>query len=143
MNHRSNVRRLGLRDRVGCRSRRRRGRVAALEALEPRLLLAAEWRNPLIRWMARTMVFALDVQRGHVVLDWNVALLNVVGDWKMLSHAPYSNRIVTAAPPLVARNLMLIHGAMCDALNAFERAYGERRLMFAPVQFPFGPRFCA
>jgi hypothetical protein len=81
--------------------------------------IRVEARDRLGQWEA----VALTVQRGDVVLDWNAALLNVVRDWTTLSDDPYTNRIVTAAPPLVARNLAMVHGAMYDALNAFERAY--------------------
>lgn len=64
-----------------------------------------------------------DVRVGDVVLDWNAALLNVVRDWTTFSNDPYPNRIVTSQPPMVARNLAMIHAAMFDASNAFTGEY--------------------
>jgi RHS repeat-associated protein len=65
MTNRSLSHRLGFRNRLPCRSLRRRGRVAALEALEPRRLLAAEWRNPLV---------SLDVTRDGLVTPQDVLI---------------------------------------------------------------------
>jgi len=57
------------------------------------------------------------VRYGDVVLDWNATLLNVLRDWTTLVDDPYPNRIVTAQPPVVARNLAMVHAAIFDALN--------------------------
>ncbi len=65
MTNRSRSHRLGICNCLPCRSLRRRGRVAALEALEPRLLLAAEWRNPLV---------SLDVTRDGLVTPQDVLI---------------------------------------------------------------------
>ncbi|MCA9128676.1 MAG: phosphatase PAP2 family protein [Planctomycetales bacterium] len=65
----------------------------------------------------------ITVQRGDVVQDWNAAVLNVIRDWTTTSNDPYDNRIVTAQPPMVARNLAMIHTAMFDAINAVEGGY--------------------
>lgn len=62
----------------------------------------------------------LQIRLGDINLDWNAAVLNVVRDWTTLSNDPYSNRIVTSQPPVVARNLAMIHTAMFEALNAFD-----------------------
>lgn len=67
------------------------------------------------------------VRKGDVILDWNASLLNVVRDWTTTSDDPYLGRIVPAAPPVVARNLAIVHAAMYDAVNAIEQtheAYG-------------------
>jgi hypothetical protein len=63
------------------------------------------------------------VRRGDVVLDWNASLLNVIRDWTTTSNDPFPNRIVTSQPPMVARNLALVHAAMYDAVNAVERTH--------------------
>ena len=55
---------------------------------------------------------------GDVVTDWNATLLNAVRDWTSTSNDPYPNRIVNSRPPMVARNLALVHIAMFDAANA-------------------------
>jgi hypothetical protein len=73
--------------------------------------------------LGQVATVAPTVRWGDVVLDWNASLLNVIRDWTTLSDDPYANRVVTAAPPLAARNLAMVHGAMYDALNAFDRAF--------------------
>lgn len=60
---------------------------------------------------------------GDVVTDWNATLLNAVRDWTSTSNDPYPNRIVNSRPPMVARNLALVHIAMFEAANAVEGAY--------------------
>ncbi len=58
--------------------------------------------------------------RGDVVADWNATMLNAVRDWTGLSNDPYPNRIVPSRPPIVSRNLAMVHVAMFDAANAVE-----------------------
>src|SRR6188472_4057275 len=65
----------------------------------------------------------LTVRYGDVILDWNATLLGVVRDWTTLSNDPYPNRIVMSPPPVVARNLAMVHAAMFDAINAVEQVY--------------------
>jgi membrane-associated phospholipid phosphatase len=60
---------------------------------------------------------------GDVVTDWNATLLNAVRDWTSTSNDPYPNRIVNSRPPIVTRNLALLHIAMFDAANAVEGTY--------------------
>ena len=60
---------------------------------------------------------------GDHIADWNAALLNVVRDWTTTSDDPYGGRIVSASPPIVAKNLAMIHVAMFDALNSFTKQY--------------------
>jgi hypothetical protein len=67
----------------------------------------------------------LEVKYGDVILDWNASLLTVVRDWTTLSNDPYSNRVVFSPPPVVARNLAMVHAAMFDAVNAVEQLYPQ------------------
>lgn len=60
---------------------------------------------------------------GDVILNWNATLLNVVRDWTTNSNDPYPNRIVTSQPPMVARNLAMVHAAMYDAINLIEGTF--------------------
>ena len=71
----------------------------------------------------RSVVVERVIRRADVVLDWNAALLNVVRDWTTLSDDPYQGRVVTAAPPVVARNLAMVHAAMHDAVAAIDQTY--------------------
>ncbi|MHB0961457.1 MAG: dockerin type I domain-containing protein [Pirellulaceae bacterium] len=64
-----------------------------------------------------------DIVWGDVVADWNAAILNVVRDWTATSDDPYLGRIVPSAPPVVARNLAIIHAAMFDAMNGIAGEY--------------------
>ncbi|TWU48740.1 PAP2 superfamily protein [Rubripirellula tenax] len=63
------------------------------------------------------------VQRGDAVLNWNATILNVVREWTTTSNDPYQGRIVTSQPPVVARNMAMIHTAMFDAANAISGDY--------------------
>lgn len=65
----------------------------------------------------------LTLVKGDVVTDWNAAILNVIRDWTTVSNDPYNGRIVNSQPPLVARNLAMIHAAMFDAANGFDAQY--------------------
>jgi hypothetical protein len=68
-------------------------------------------------------VLERDIVFGDVVLDWNATMLTVIRDWTALSNDPYPNRIVTSQPPMVARNLAMVHAAMYDAVNAIEQTH--------------------
>jgi hypothetical protein len=61
--------------------------------------------------------------RGDVLADWNATMLNAIRDWTGLSNDPYPNRIVPSRPPIVTRNLAMVHIAMFDALNATQGRY--------------------
>ncbi|WP_162275923.1 phosphatase PAP2 family protein [Roseimaritima ulvae] len=74
----------------------------------------------------------LSMVRGDILQDWNAAALNVVREWSTTSDDPYQGRIVTSAPPQVARNLAMIHGAMFDTLNSFAGDYHS----YLPSQSP-------
>ncbi len=52
--------------------------------------------------------------------------------WTTTSNDPYQGRIVTAQPPLVARNLAMIHAAMFDAANAVTGQYQAYRVDLPP-----------
>ena len=81
--------------------------------------------------LGRTTSNLLTLVKGDAVTDWNAAVLNVVRDWTTISNDPYPGRIVAAQPPLVARNLAMIHAAMFDAANGFDRTY-QPYLTFEP-----------
>jgi len=73
--------------------------------------------------LGRQKTLHLDVRRGNSIQDWNAAALDVVRQWSTFSNDPYTNRIVTAQPPMVARNLAMIQTAMFDAANAVTGKY--------------------
>ncbi len=73
--------------------------------------------------IGRIAVQTQELRAGDTLADWNLAALNVVRDWTGLSNDPYRNRIVPSQPPIVAKNLAMIHAAMFDAINAFDRKY--------------------
>ncbi|MCO6455742.1 MAG: phosphatase PAP2 family protein [Pirellulaceae bacterium] len=75
------------------------------------------------------------IVRGDVILDWNATLLTIVRDWTTVSQDPYPNRIVTSPPPVVARNLAMVHVAMHDAVQAIE---GTHQPVHADLQAPAG-----
>lgn len=83
--------------------------------------------------LGRTMTIGHELRLGDVVADWNAAMLNVVRDWTGTSNDPYPNRIVPSQPPLVARNLAMMHTAMFDAINAIEGKY-ESYAFEGPLQ---------
>ena len=85
-------------------------------------------RNELGERVKRT----LSVVRGDMVQDWNAAALNVVREWSTTSDDPYEGRIVPSEPPRVARNLAMIHGAIFDALNAFDGGYQSYLVTASP-----------
>ena len=74
----------------------------------------------------------LEVRRGNTVQDWNASALDIVRQWTTTSNDPYQGRIVTAQPPLVARNLAIIHAAMFDAANAVTGQYRAYRVDLPP-----------
>lgn len=62
----------------------------------------------------------LDIRLGNVADNWNATALNVIRAWTGVSNDPYQGRIVPSQPPMVARNLAMIHIAMFDAANAID-----------------------
>lgn len=74
----------------------------------------------------------LEVRRGNTIQDWNASVLDIVRQWTTTSNDPYQGRIVTAQPPLVARNLAMIHAAMFDAANAVTGQYRAYRVGLPP-----------
>ena len=81
---------------------------------------ADEFRFEAVDPLGRMAQMETLVRHGDVILDWNASALNVVREWTTVSNDPYEGRIVTSQPPMVARNLAMIHTAMYDALNAIE-----------------------
>ena len=82
--------------------------------------------------LGRPSNLQMEVRRGNVIQDWNAAALNVVRQWSTVSNDPYQGRIVSAQPPMVARNLAMIHAAMFDAVNAVEGKYEGYATNVAP-----------
>jgi len=83
--------------------------------------------------LGRQVTVAREIVRGDIVADWNAALLNGVRDWTTTSDDPYPGRIVPSAPPVVARNLAMIHVAMFDAMNGVDGAYTPYLATLAPA----------
>ncbi len=73
--------------------------------------------------LGRRIIRDEEIRRSDIVTDWNAAALNVVRDWTTISNDPYQGRIVPSQPPMVARNLAMIHTAMFDAANAVVGGY--------------------
>ncbi len=73
--------------------------------------------------LGRSQSIEMLITKSNLVRDWNATILNVVREWTTTSNDPYEGRIVTSAPPRVARNLAMIHTAMFDAINAVEGKY--------------------
>ncbi len=73
--------------------------------------------------LGRVLFVQREIVRGDLVADWNAAMLNVVRDWTATSNDPYPGRIVPSAPPVVARNLAMLHVAMFDAINGVSNQY--------------------
>ena len=86
----------------------------------------------------------LEVRRGNPIQDWNASALDIVRQWTTTSNDPYQGRIVTAQPPLIARNLAMIQAAMFDAANAVTGQYHAFRVnlppQVGPVQGPEAER---
>jgi membrane-associated phospholipid phosphatase len=82
--------------------------------------------------LGRSMSSQLEVRRGNAIQDWNAATLNIVRQWSTISNDPYQGRIVSSQPPLVARNLAMIHAAMFDAVNAVQGKYEGFATRVAP-----------
>lgn len=70
----------------------------------------------------------IDVRRGNTIQDWNASVLDIVRQWTTISNDPYQGRIVPSQPPMVARNLAMIHAAMFDAVNAVSNQYSGYRV---------------
>ena len=83
-----------------------------------------------------------DVRRGNTIQDWNASALDIVRQWTTTSNDPYQGRIVTSQPPLVARNLAMIHAAMFDAANAVSGQYQAYRVSL-PLQMGASPSAAA
>ncbi len=62
------------------------------------------------------------LRTGDVLLDWNSAILDVVRETTVES-ATVPGLLVKPPPPLVARNMAMIHIAMFDAVNAIDRSF--------------------
>ena len=74
----------------------------------------------------------IEVRRGNTIHDWNASVLDIVRQWTTISNDPYEGRIVPSQPPMVARNLAMIHSAMFDAANAVTGQYNGYRMDLNP-----------
>ena len=81
------------------------------------------WRLTAMDEIGRTLSQDVVVRRGDVIQDWNAATLNIIREWTTTSNDPYPGRIVSSQPPMVARNLAMIHTAMFDAVNSVQPLY--------------------
>lgn len=82
--------------------------------------------------LGRLVSKQLQVRRGNTIQDWNASVLDIVRQWTTTSNDPYQGRFVPSQPPMVARNLAMIHAAMFDAVNAVTNQYASYRAEFAP-----------
>jgi hypothetical protein len=82
--------------------------------------------------LGRSIQKNLEIRFGNVIQDWNAAILDVVRQWSTTSNDPYQGRIVTSQPPMVARNLAMIHTAMFEAANAVNGQYSSYKVNLAP-----------
>lgn len=72
--------------------------------------------------LGRSASQQMDLRRVDFTQEWNAALLSAVRQWR--GNSTSSTPSVTfSPPPLVARNLAMVHTAMFDAFNAVERRY--------------------
>ncbi len=92
--------------------------------------------------LGRSAELQLEIRRGNTIQDWNAAALDIVRQWTTLSNDPYTNRIVTSQPPMVARNLAMIHVAMFDAVNAVTGQYQAYKIDM-PLQTEASPSAAA
>jgi membrane-associated phospholipid phosphatase len=72
--------------------------------------------------LGRSASQQLDLRRVDFTQEWNTALLTAVRQWRGSSTSSTSAGTFSP-PPLVARNLAMVHTAMFDAYNAVERRY--------------------
>ena len=82
--------------------------------------------------LGRRAGLQLEARRGNVIHDWNAATLDIVRQWTTFSNDPYTRRIVPSQPPMVARNLAMLHTAMFDAVNAVTGTYASYALSMSP-----------
>lgn len=82
--------------------------------------------------LGRSSEKSLQIRRGNTIQDWNASALDIVRQWTTTSNDPYQGRIVPAQPPMVARNLAMIHAAMFDAANAVTGKYTGYRVDVPP-----------
>jgi hypothetical protein len=82
--------------------------------------------------LGRTASHSIDVRRGNTIQDWNASVLDIVRQWTTTSNDPYPGRIVPSQPPMVARNLAMIHVAMFDAANAVTGQFDGYRVDLNP-----------
>ena len=65
--------------------------------------------------LGRTAQVHREVRVGDAAMNWNASTLDVIRDWRTVVGDPAAPRVATAAPPVVAKQLAMIHAAMFDA----------------------------
>lgn len=83
-------------------------------------------------FLGNQLTLSQELVFGDHIADWNASLLNVVRDWTTTADDPYAGRVVSAVPPVVAKNLAMIHVAMFDALNSFTKQYSSYLTFASP-----------
>lgn len=71
------------------------------------------------------------VRQGDAVAAWNAALLEVVRETTSPS-STVPGLLIKPPPPMVAKYLAMVHGAMFDAINAVDQTYDSYLLDIAP-----------
>lgn len=84
--------------------------------------------------LGRKIQLNVEARRGNTIHDWSASVLTIVRQWTALSNDPYTNRIVPSQPPLVARNLAMIHTAMFNAANAVQREFPSYKMDLIPEE---------
>ncbi len=70
--------------------------------------------------LGRTATTEREILLGDASVDWNATLLNLVRE---ATSTLDTGTLLKPPPPLVARNLAMIHAAMFDAVNTIDKAY--------------------
>lgn len=68
----------------------------------------------------RTVATERIARSGNVLVAWNAALLEMVRE---TTNVLSSGVLLKPPPPMVAKYMAMVHGAMFDAMNAIERTY--------------------
>ena len=73
--------------------------------------------------LGRTAELQREVRVGDAATNWNASMLKVIRDWRSVVNDTPTPRLVTAAPPVVAKQLAMVHAAMFDAYQAVVRTH--------------------
>ncbi len=73
--------------------------------------------------LGRTAELHREVRVGDAATNWNASMLKVIRDWRSVVNETPTPRVVTAAPPVMAKQLAMVHAAMFDAYQAVVRTH--------------------